>query len=782
MHRSKYLIATIEQPRVRRAADVTRIVIGVLVFLFAARQYNGIDDPNAAMAEWLTTVPGWVDGTLNVIYGVGLIYTIGLVIVIGLQWRTRWDALRDMILAALTTGFLVVFFVRIIDGEWPRVIPELGLADPAPQYPIFRVATVVAILLVVSPHLTRPLRRLGAAVILLVAFAGFGIGLGLPSSALGSIALGAVAAGLVLLGFGSPRGYPNMEGISDALSGLGLTVTDLRLDDDQSWGVRRLIGDNELHGTVEVKAYGRDATDSQVFARTWQYLWYRDTEPSLMLTRMQSVEHEALVTIMAERTSADVPHVLTAGLGGDDVAILAVDRSGRRLSEFDSDSIDDSDLIAVWSSIAALHGAAISHGALRLEAVSVSDGLQIGDFAAGTLAASESFQAVDVVEFLFSMSAHLGVARSVSTAAAGLGHDRLHKALPYMQLPAISSKARRKVDKPKELIQSIRDEVSATLDVEAEEAVEIRRVTPRNLFMTGLSLFAAYFLISQMSGIDFEAVWAVMQSADWVWIAVAFIVGQFVYFPEATGMLAAVGQPIPLRPAIILQSAIKFIGLAVPSSAGRIGMQAAFLRKYGVGFTASLVQGSIDTISGLVVEILILLSAVVFIGVNVDLDSSETEWGPIILVVLIAVVAVVLLVTRVQKVRDWIMPVVTEAFGALGSVLKDPKRTLGLVASNFGSRFILAVSMWMILLSLDVELGIWTVLVATVATGLLGGLVPIPGGIGVSEAVLTAFLVFFGVEETTAFAAAVVYRIATFYIPAGYGWLSMRWLEKNGYI
>ena len=123
-----------------------------------------------------------------------------------------------------------------------------------------------------------------------------------------------------------------------------------------------------------------------------------------------------------------------------------------------------------------------------------------------------------------------------------------------------------------------------------------------------------------------------------------------------------------------------------------------------------------------------------------------------------------------------------EAFGALGGVIKDPKRTLALLTSNLGARLVLAVSMWMILNSMDVSLGIWSTLTATVATGLLGGVIPIPGGVGVSEAVLTGFLVLFGVDETTAFAAAVVYRVATFYIPSGYGFFSMKWLERNGYV
>jgi len=211
-------------------------------------------------------------------------------------------------------------------------------------------------------------------------------------------------------------------------------------------------------------------------------------------------------------------------------------------------------------------------------------------------------------------------------------------------------------------------------------------------------------------------------------------------------------------------------------------MTAAFLRKYGISFTASLVQGSIDTISGLAVEVVILVTAFAFGGVSFGLTTGDTKWGVVLIVIISFVAVAVFVVRRVQKLRDWIMPVLGEAFGALAGVLKDPKRTLGLLASNFAARFILAISLWMILLSLDVSLGIWSVLTATVATGLLGGLVPIPGGVGVSEAVLTAFLVLFGVDETTAFAAAVVYRTATFYIPAAAGFFSMRWLEDKGYI
>ena len=783
MARSRYLIATTEQPRVRRAADATGVVFGLLIVLASGRSFSQVVELDQAMSDLLAAIPEWLIGTLSAVYGVGAVYAVALFAAVLIQWKERLDAVRDMVLAVITTSLLSTILVRVISGAWPLVFPELDLAEPVAQFPIFRVVLVTGLLLVVAPHLTRPIRRFGWLVILLVAFAGFGLGFGLPSSAIGAIALGAVAANSVLLMFGSPRGYPDIASIQDGLSGLGVDVTNVRLDDDQSWGVRRLIGHSEIHGLVEIKAYGRDSTDSQLFARTWRYLWYRDAEPTLMLTRMQSVEHEALVTMMAERTAASTTRILAAGLGGDDVAILAVDRSGRRLSEVDSELVDDEDLISIWTSVDALHRASVSHGGLNATAIALGDdGHQIGDFGSGSLAAPESLRTIDVVELLFSLSQLFGVERAVATAHAGLGDDVLSNVLPYIQIPAVSSRAKRRSEKPKDLIKEIHDEVARVTGVEVAEPVQIRRVQGKNLVMTGLTLFAISFLISAFSDIDFAAVWDEVQNAQWAWIVVAFLVGQLVYFPDATGMLAAVGYPIPLRPVLVMQSAVRFIGLAVPSAAGRVGMTAAFLRKYGISFTASLVQGSIDTISGLAVEVVILLTAFVFGGVSFGLTTGDPEWGVILLIIIVVVVAAVFLVRRVKKLQDWIMPVVGEAFSALAAVLKDPKRTLALLASNFASRFILAISMWMILLSLDVSLGIWSVLIATVATGLLGGLVPIPGGVGVSEAVLTAFLVLFGVDETTAFAAAVVYRVATFYIPAAAGFFSMRWLEDKGYI
>jgi uncharacterized membrane protein YbhN (UPF0104 family) len=60
--------------------------------------------------------------------------------------------------------------------------------------------------------------------------------------------------------------------------------------------------------------------------------------------------------------------------------------------------------------------------------------------------------------------------------------------------------------------------------------------------------------------------------------------------------------------------------------------------------------------------------------------------------------------------------------------------------------------------------------------------IPSPGGIGTAEAALAGGLIAVGVDESTAFAIAVTQRISTFYLPPIWGYVSLRWLSRKGYV
>jgi len=194
-------------------------------------------------------------------------------------------------------------------------------------------------------------------------------------------------------------------------------------------------------------------------------------------------------------------------------------------------------------------------------------------------------------------------------------------------------------------------------------------------------------------------------------IIVGFFIGQFAFFFDATGMLYATGYPLPLKPLAILQVSVKWIGLAVPSAAGRVTMNALFLRKYGVSPTLAVTQGALDGLAGFATEAGILLLALIATDLSLDLDTEAINWSLILLIVAVLILG--------QRLREKVLPPLKDAWAMLWSLLKDPKRTFGLLGSNLASRTILAITLWFILQAIGTPLPLVVALVVTVATNLL---------------------------------------------------------------
>ena len=65
---------------------------------------------------------------------------------------------------------------------------------------------------------------------------------------------------------------------------------------------------------------------------------------------------------------------------------------------------------------------------------------------------------------------------------------------------------------------------------------------------------------------------------------------------------------------------------------------------------------------------------------------------------------------------------------------------------------------------------------------LFGGLIPVPGGIGVFEAGLMAGLTALGSPPAIATAAVLTDRMVTAYIPPIFGYFSINWMTKHDYL
>ena len=783
--RASYFVFTGYEGRVRRPRDVIMAVVGIALTIWAIAAVDRLPDWAISLTELVASAPDWVTSLLAVGYLLSLLYSLVVLGAVVMRAKTRSGALRDVILVVTISAAMAIFLSWLVNRGWPYFLPEIDLENAEPRFPVTRVTIVTGLLVVVSTYLTRPLRRFGWVAILITAIAAIGLSYGSPIHVMGSFGLGLAAAGLLQLAVGTPRGYPAPDAVAHGLATLGVPSTGLRASADQRWGLVRFEAIGSGGGAIDLKVYGRDAFDSQLAAKLWRTLIYKEMSRTISYSRLQSVEHEALVSLMAARKGVFVPDLLAVGNASAEIALIAFAHAGDPLADLPQEAITDDLLVAVWRQVRTMHGGSVSHGRLNTETVSVAnDSPVFTDFDLGSLAPGDDDRAGDVVELLFSLSQLVGHERAVRSALDGLGRDSLIAVLPYLQVPAVSAASRRQVDKPKQIVNALREEILELTGATPPPRVELRRVTLKSLGTVLLLLLVAYALLPLLTEVDYAQIWDVLQNADWVLVVLGVIVGHLQFFPSATATMFAVPATLPFWPLVTLQTASQFISLAIPSSAGRVAMNAAFLHKFGVPITVAVAQGAIDGFSGFLVQVLILV--VVLLTGDVDLglsiDPSDVPWLIVLAVVVGVVALAVSLVLRIQRLREKVLPVVKQAWGALMVVLRQPSRALGLLGSNFVYWNTLGLTLWVLLGAIGSPIGYGSALFVAVGTSLFAGFMPVPGGVGVAEATMVALLATFGVDQAAAFAVTAVYRAATFYLPAIEGMFGTRWLRSNDYI
>jgi glycosyltransferase 2 family protein len=725
---------------------------------------------------------GWLEPLWTMCYAAASVVSAGLLLAAIAGRRTALA--RDITLAAagaLGTGWVVA---RSVDGDAPSLADMLWTSGD-PSYPAVRVAIVSAAVVVAGPDLTRPARRAGAAVVGLAAMASVVLGSAYPSHVLGGLGLGFGVGAAVRLTFGSSAGFPTIDRVRSALHHLGVDAIDVRVAPRQGVGPARYIAESG-QGSLAISVYGRDARDAQIVARVWRALWYRDPGPQASYTRREQVDHEALMLLLARRRAdvlvADVVGVGSASTG--DVVLVTLQPDAPTLADLPADELTDGLLAQVWAAAARLRGAGIGHGRLNAASILVADGeVLVTDLAAARMHAPAAVLATDLAELLVSCSLLVGEARAVASARAGVGDEALRDALPFVQHAALSPGLRDEVRARHADVDALRLSAARAAGGEAPEVAELHRIRLRDVLLMVLTLVAAYTLLGQLADVGLDTIVDELSNAELGWVLFGLVLAQLALVTDAAATIAAVGGPLPLGPTTLLQSAVKFINLSVPSVAGKLALTVRFLQRQGVATSLAVSQGAIDSLAGFVVQAVVLVVVVPIIDIDVDLgnaDASGLVWLGIALLALGVVGALVAAV--VPSLRARVARPVREAVGNARELAASPQRLTRLVLANVGSQLVYALVLGVSLRSLGAEASLAELLFVNTAVSLFSGLVPVPGGIGVAEAGLTAGLVAVGVPEQTALAAALIHRLLTFYLPPVWGYFALRWLGRHGFV
>jgi uncharacterized membrane protein YbhN (UPF0104 family)/tRNA A-37 threonylcarbamoyl transferase component Bud32 len=782
---------TDERPYRRLPGDWVRLVLAVAVVAVTAANPRFLHAAERAIDAFFATLPGSFDGVFEVALAVG--YLWGLALVVAAALVSRRLRLATVIAAG---GFLAWVIARFLsfaivgDGIWSS-LGKVLTGDEAGTYPTVRLAVLAAVVLVASPFLTRPVRRFGQLVLLVVTPGTLVLGIGGIDAVVGAVAIGWGVAALLHLVLGSPAGRPTTAQVGAALAELGVATTTVELAPEQPTGSTVVLASRPDGRPLRVRVYGRDAADTRLLAKAWRFLAYKDSGPTLTLTRLQQVEHEAVCLFAARDAGADVPRIVAAGVAGPSAALLALDQPEcPRLVDVPEGLTLDAGVRALWDDVGRLHAARVAHGALDGDHVLVgASGATIVDFDKGSISASDARLDVDVAQAMVTTELRVGAEAAVDAAARVLSVDELRAAQRYLTKPALTPATRRALRADKGLLDALTAAVAARTQGELVQPIELRRVKPLNGVMVVALVFAVWVILGQVGSLS--DLWATLKTADWPWLVVGFVLAQSTAVAFACNTLGSVPQAIPLVPAVLLQMAVSFVNLVAPTGASAAIMNIRFLQKQGVEVGAATSSGVLLGLAGTVTQFTLFALTAIVVGQEASLSEvggvgPDHEEGSLILLLVIVgaiVLGITLAIPLLRRfLREKVWPQVVGALRNIWGILTTPRQLFMIMGGSVAAQLLYSLCLLACLGAYGASLSVAEIVFVNTSASFLASLVPVPGGIGVMEAAMVSGLTAFGIPPEIATAAVVTHRLFTTYLPPIWGNFATKKLIADGYL
>lgn len=769
-------------PRSRRAVDGLRLALQAIVIVTAALFSRIAVDIDQRLSEVMTTLPGFLQvvWTTGFWAAAGWSVTLLVITVVRRRVTVAFAALAAAVLAATTA----VIAGAIVVAHGFDVLGSIADSNGPPVFPPGAVAVTAAVLATMSPYLTVPFRRFGRVLMALQAVGALCLGISLAFGTVVALSIGLIAGFVVHLVWGSPAGVPTVTRVQRALRDLGVDVHDLTPVSVGHEGVALLVGD-DAEGPLQVKVYGRDALEGQFLVSVWRRAWFREAQHRARLSRSEYVEHEGFMSSLAARAGVRVPAVVTAGLADNGDALIAVRTDGAALTTA-TPALTPKQVVSLWSDLALLHSHGIVHQQLDLDRIVVRSDMTagFGDLSSASLRSTEFQRLADRAQLFALTILTIGKDAAIELAESAIGRDGLTALLPNLQEAALPPRVRAALHHEKVDLSAVRKELALRIDAKDVELAKIRRVTAKSILNLALLVVAAYTMIGLFSGIDFGSLGQSLANANWWWLAAALIVCQMARVANALSTMGSSTTDLPVGPTTALNFATCYVNLAVPSSAGRIAIMTRYFQRFGIPPAAALSAGVIDSLSEFVVQVVLFLLVFSISDVDLGLSLNTNQLSGLSTVALLIVGAVIvaivvaLLVPSIRaKVRLWLH----QAHEALG-VLRMPRKLAQLFGGNLMSQLLFAVALGACVRGLHYDVPLSSLILINTVVGLFAGLLPVPGGIGVSEAGITLGLTRVGIPADTALAIALTHRFCAFYLPPFWGYACYRWLVDRKYL
>ncbi|MGW0910333.1 lysylphosphatidylglycerol synthase transmembrane domain-containing protein [Streptomyces sp. NPDC002784] len=467
------------------------------------------------------------------------------------------------------------------------------------------------------------------------------------------------------------------------------------------------------------------------------------------------------------------------------------------------------------------------------------------DLRGGEIAAGELLLRMDIAQLVTTLGLRVGAERAVASAVGVLGPDAVADCLPMLQPialtrstratlrrlareraerereavleasrqakhtrveaateetgPVVLEKAAKKAVRAQEraekraideaieeareedLLTQIRHEVLRIRPQAPVEPARLERVRPRTLISFIAGAIGAYFLLTQLTHIEFGPLVA---NAEWGWVAAAVLFSAASYFAAAMALLGFVPERVPFMRTVGAQVAGSFVKIVAPAAVGGVALNTRFLQRAGVRPGLAVASVGASQLFGLGCHILMLLSFGYLTGTEKTPSLSPSRT---VIAGLLTVAVLVLVVTSVPFLRKFIVTRVRSLFaGVVPRMLDVLQRPQKLITGIGGMLLLTACFVMCLDASIrafgneQTSISIASVAVVFLAGNALGSAAPTPGGVGAVEATLTVGLIAVGLPSEVAAPSVLLFRLLTLWLPVLPGWLAFNHLTRKG--
>jgi uncharacterized protein (TIRG00374 family) len=141
------------------------------------------------------------------------------------------------------------------------------------------------------------------------------------------------------------------------------------------------------------------------------------------------------------------------------------------------------------------------------------------------------------------------------------------------------------------------------------------------------------------------------------------------------------------------------------------------------------------------------------------------------------------LVPRLRRlVSRKIRPHLLNIWANVKTIATEPHKIVYVLAGSTLAQLLVILALGASLHAVGEQASIATLIAVNTLAAILGGAVPVPGGLGVVEAGLIAGLTSVGIPQDQAVAAVLIQRLFTSYLPPIWGFLTLTWMRRREYV